>query len=86
MNNKQKVLGVLRNLVEGDHGFFNFFKGSHLQKKKGNPDLDTIMLENAKLLLFFWTSCVYKLVKYEDFADRAVYCKYINHTQIYQVM
>ena len=45
---KKKVLGVfhgwyfLSNLVEGGHGFFNFFKGGHLQKSLGNSDVGFI--------------------------------------------
>ena len=27
----------MSNLVEGGHGFFNIFKGGHLQKKFGKP-------------------------------------------------
>ena len=29
----------MSNLVEGGHCFFKFFKGGHLQKRLGNPDL-----------------------------------------------
>ena len=30
----------MSNLVEGGHGFFNFFKGGHVQKSLGNPALE----------------------------------------------
>ena len=30
----------MNNLVEGGHGFFNFFKGGHLQKRLENPNLN----------------------------------------------
>ena len=36
----------MSNLVGGDHDFFNFFKGGHLQKSLGNPGLDGSFLRN----------------------------------------
>ena len=30
----------MSNVVEGGNGFFNFFKGGHLQKSLGNPVLN----------------------------------------------
>ena len=29
----------MSNFVEGGHDIFNFFKGGHLQKSLGNPDV-----------------------------------------------
>ena len=38
MNSKKKRSKVfLSNLLEEGNGFFNFFKGGHLQKSLGNP-------------------------------------------------
>ena len=31
----------MSNLVEGGHGFFNFFKGGHLRKSLDNPALES---------------------------------------------
>ena len=41
----------MSNLAEGGHGFFNFFKGGHLQKRLGNPGLQRLKVDNVYLKL-----------------------------------
>ena len=40
---KKKKSVYLSSLNEGGHGFFNFFKGGHLQKRLGNPVLHLLI-------------------------------------------
>ena len=57
MKNKKKSSKVfLSNLVEGSHGFFNFFKGGYLHKTLGNPDLNDSFYIH-KILIFFVVRC-----------------------------
>ena len=45
----------MSNLVEGGHGFFNFFKGGHLQKSLGNSALYIVIKKHYGYIshLFF---------------------------------
>ena len=42
----------MNNLVEGGHGFFNFFKGGHLQKSLGNPGLKGSLIFTLKFVSY----------------------------------